>query len=271
MRTFGAALAGAVVAVALVAATAAAQTGGAGLVSAVGDDPEAATRLFERANALYAVGSFDEAATLYEQIVEGGFENADVHYNLGNASFKSGRVGRAVLSYLRALRLEPGHRDAATNLAFVRERLADRHTTASESALADAVERAYRALPSTTLAVVASAVYFALALTLVVAALRGGFGPWTARAAWALGVALALLAGTAAVKEHRARSLREAVVLAREVAGRTGPGDDFVIEFRLHEGTTVRLRERRGDWARVAVAGTDLEGWVPGSSIESVE
>jgi tetratricopeptide (TPR) repeat protein len=261
----------AVLAAALCAAQAAPQTPASGVLTAVTDDPAAATRLFERANALYAAGSYDEAAPLYEQVLAGGFRNADVCHNLGNAYYKSGRVGRAVLSYLRALELDPGHADAATNLAFVRERLADRQTTAAQSAFGEAVDRAYRRLPSTTLAVVASVLYFALAAALVTAILRGGFGPWTSRAAWVLGVALVVVAGTALLKVQAARAAREAVVLEREVAVRTGPGDEFVIEFKLHEGTTVRLRETRGEWARVSVAGTDLEGWLPGASVEAVK
>ena len=193
-----------------------------------------------------------------------------MYYTLGNACYKSGRLGQAVLSYLRALDLEPGHEDAALNLAFVRERLADRQTTAAESAFADALDRAYRRVPSTSLAVAASAIFFGLALVLVVAILRGGFGAWAARAAWVLGVALGVVGAAAIVKIHGARSASEAVVLAREAAARTGPGDDFVIEFKLHEGTTVRVRETRGEWVRVSVGGTDLEGWLPGASVEAV-
>jgi len=272
MRPFRAVVVLLTVAAALGAAPAAcAQQPATGLLTGVAGDPEAATRVFERANALYAGGSYDEAAALYDEIAAGGFENADVYYNLGNACFKSGRVGRAVLAYERALRLEPGHEDAATNLAFVRERLADRQTTAAESAVGEALDRAYRRLPSTTLAVVASVAYFGLALAFVIGILRGGFGPWTARAAWMLGVVLLVTAAATAVKVHAARSSREAVVLEREVAARTGPGDDFVIEFKLHEGTTVRLREVRGEWVRASVAGTDLEGWLPGAAVEAVE
>ena len=252
-------------------ATCAAQEAFSALHSDMSADPETATRVFNEANALYARGSHDEACALYEQIVTGGFENADVYYNLGNACYKTGRIGQAVLAYERALRLEPGHEDAAANLSFVRGRLADRQTTAAESAVAAAVERFYRRVPSTTLAVIASASFFALALALLVAILRGGFAAWNARVAWVLGAVLLLAGGAAAVKVAGARSSAEAVVLAREVAVRTGPGDDFVIEFKLHEGTKVRLREARGDWARASVSGTDLEGWLPFAAVEAIE
>ena len=62
----------------------------------------------------------------------------------------------------------------------------------------------------------------------------------------------------------------EATMVAVDVPVRTGPGDDFVLEFRLHEGTKVRLREVRDDWARVSVEGTDLEGWLPERTVEEI-
>jgi uncharacterized protein YgiM (DUF1202 family) len=86
-------------------------------------------------------------------------------------------------------------------------------------------------------------------------------------------VALVLVLVSGAVlgyRVHRTNAVREAVIVATDVPVRTGPGDDFVLEFRLHAGTKVRLREARDDWARVSVEGTDLEGWLPGRTIEEI-
>jgi hypothetical protein len=73
-----------------------------------------------------------------------------------------------------------------------------------------------------------------------------------------------------AFRIHRTNAVREAVIVAADVPVRTGPGDDFVLEFRLHEGTKVRLREARDEWARISVEGTDLEGWLPGRTLEEI-
>lgn len=232
-------------------------------------DADQATRIFREANALYAEGAYDEAAERYERVLSGGIEDADVRYNLANAYFKDGAVGRAVLNYERALRLDPGHEDARANLEFVTETLADRQASVGgpvSELLADAYARAVPA----RLAVWASVFYFGLMGALILGVLKGALVGWVARLAVVAGILLVVTASLLAVRLTRLRSVREAIVLAPEVAVRTGPGEDFVLEFRLHEGTKVRAREDRDDWARISVAGSDLEGWLPAGTLEEI-
>jgi uncharacterized protein YraI len=233
-------------------------------------DPGTATRTFAEANALYGDERYDEAAGLYEEILAAGFSHADVHYNLGNAYYRAGHTGRAVLAYERALRLEPGHEDATANLEFVRETLADRQSRVGDGALAGFAHRIYGRVGSGVLVMLASVSHALLAIVLIVAILRGGFAPWALRLAIVLAIVLVCAAGAAASKTYVARTIVEGVVLAPEVGVRTGPGDDFVLEFRLHEGTKVRLWEERAGWLRVSVSGTDLEGWLPDGSVEEI-
>lgn len=234
-------------------------------------DPSTATSLFREANAAYAEGRYEEAAETYQAIVEGGVRNADVQYNLGNALWKSGETGPAVLAYERALRLDPGHRDALANLEFVRENLVDRQTAAVEGPLGETVERAYLSMDIETVAVLASVLYALAAAAVVGGLLRGVFPPWLVR----LTVVLAILSAAATIFAlYRTASdvrARQAVVMAREVGVRTGPGQDFVLEFRLHEGTRVVVRETRDEWSRIAISGTDLAGWLPASAVERIE
>jgi tetratricopeptide (TPR) repeat protein len=232
-------------------------------------DLDQATRLVVEANALYADGVYDDAAARYERVLSGGVENADVHYNLANAYFKAGMTGRAVLNYERALRLEPGHEDARANLAFVRELLADRQAAVG-GPVSEFFGRFYAWAAPGRMAALASTLYFVFVAALIGGILRGGVAGWIARLAVVTGVLLVVAVGALGTRLYRERSLREAIVMAPEVAVRTGPGEDFVLEFRLHEGTKVRAREDRGDWVRVSVGGSDLEGWLPADSIERI-
>ncbi len=232
-------------------------------------DAGQATQLFREANALYADGAYDDAIARYERVLSGGIENTDVRYNLANAYFKAGMTGRAVLNYERALRLDPGHEDARANLEFVTEILADRRAPVG-GPVAELLENAYARATPARLAIWGSVFYFALIATLILGTLRGRLVGWVARLAVVMGIHLVVAGGLLAVRLERLRSVREAVVLAPEVSVRTGPGEDFVLEFRLHEGTKVRAREDRDDWVRVSVSGTDLEGWLPAGSLEEI-
>ena len=64
---------------------------------------------FDAANSAYAEGRYDEAATLYQTMLNEQ-PNAQVYYNLGNAQFKQGELAQAILNYERALRLKPNYR-----------------------------------------------------------------------------------------------------------------------------------------------------------------
>jgi SH3-like domain-containing protein len=230
---------------------------------------EQARSAFREANVLYADGRYAEAAALYEAILAGGFLNADVYYNLGNALYMEGDIAGAVLGYERALRLDGSHEDASANLEFVREQLADRQVRVGGT-FSDVLDRFFRRASVARLAIIVSLLYFLAAGALILGVLRGVFTPWLMRCIVVV-LALFLVAGSVlAFRVHRTSAVREAVITVADVPVRTGPGDDFVLEFRLHEGTKVRLRESRDDWARVSVEGTDLEGWLPERTLEEI-
>ena len=64
----------------------------------------------------YEAGELEEAAAQYTLALEQGLDHAVVHYNLGNAWFRQGQVGRAIASYERALRRNPRDAAARANL-----------------------------------------------------------------------------------------------------------------------------------------------------------
>src|SRR5216110_3742515 len=76
---------------------------------------------FAKANQEYAQSHFKEAISGYETLIRSGQWSANVFYDLGNAYFRTGDFGRAILNYKRALALEPHHPEAAANLQIARD------------------------------------------------------------------------------------------------------------------------------------------------------
>jgi tetratricopeptide (TPR) repeat protein len=231
---------------------------------------ERAAELFLEGNALYADGEHEDAAERYARIVAGGFENADVYYNLANARFKSGEIAEAVLGYERALILDPSHADARSNLDFVRGQLADRQVPVGEE-MPQFFGHLARRADTRTLTVTTSAFYFLLVGCAILGIARRVFPPWLVRTVVVLVVLTALSGAALGLRLYRSATERGAVVTASDVAVRTGPGGDFVLEFRLHEGTKVRVMESRDEWSRISVGGTELEGWLPSRAVEAIE
>src|SRR5881392_3553814 len=76
---------------------------------------------FAKANQDYAQGNFKEAISGYKTLVGSGQWSANLLYDLGNAYFRTGDFGHAILNYERALALERHHPEAAANLQIARD------------------------------------------------------------------------------------------------------------------------------------------------------
>lgn len=85
-----------------------------------------ATNLTEAADSAYMSDNFKEAIDLYEQAIRDNGSSSLIYYNLGNAYYRNGNFGKAILNYERALKLDPSNEDAKTNLNFVNGKITDK-------------------------------------------------------------------------------------------------------------------------------------------------
>src|SRR3954452_2511171 len=76
---------------------------------------------FAKAKQAYGEGRFEAAAAHYERLINSGTWNANLFYDLGNAQYRLGDFGQAILNYERALALEPRHPEAEANLQLARD------------------------------------------------------------------------------------------------------------------------------------------------------
>lgn len=82
--------------------------------------------------AAYQAGDFSSAAEAWQNCVDREFQNADLFYNLGNAYFREGRLGMAILNFEKALRLDPANADYQYNLKFARGMTKDKVESSAE-------------------------------------------------------------------------------------------------------------------------------------------
>ncbi|MCH8273844.1 MAG: tetratricopeptide repeat protein [Armatimonadetes bacterium] len=93
--------------------------------SAAALEPENANAYLNAADLLYKCENYCDAAQAYKAGVILDESNAEAWFTLGNALYKMGAADAAVLALERALRLEPGHENAAHNLETVKEEIAE--------------------------------------------------------------------------------------------------------------------------------------------------
>ena len=224
---------------------------------------------YNEANALYRQGEFRKAAGRYEEVVSRGVRNGNVFFNLGNAYFKAGETGRAILAYERALRLMPDDEDVLANLRFVNAVKEDKSPDDDLNLATRILSSGYRLLSADVLAVSGSVCLFLLAAAAVIRLLSA-----SRRSLW---IGLLVLAGmgfcgSGALLTYRVyteSSVSEAIVIADEVRGRSGPGDDYLLVFTIHEGTKVTIERMEDRWYLVRLP-NGIGGWLPGTAMEII-
>lgn len=77
----------------------------------------------EQADSAYNAQNFRMALGLYNKVLDTQGSSSELYYNIGNANYRVGNVGRAIVNYERALQLDPSNSDARANLDFVRSTL----------------------------------------------------------------------------------------------------------------------------------------------------
>jgi tetratricopeptide (TPR) repeat protein len=194
---------------------------------------------FEAANKLYEQNKYAQAAAAYEKLIQTCSPSETLYFNVGNAWFKAGQVGRAIAAWRQGERLAPRDPSLRFNLQFARRKVSGSDSPAS------GWQRALTALTLNEWSILTSV---ALWLWLVLLAIREARPLWrpalrgyTATAGATVFVLVACVAAAASFG-LRANS---AVVIVPEAIVRTGPLEEARMLHQFRDGVEVEILDRK--------------------------
>jgi hypothetical protein len=80
---------------------------------------------------------------------------------------------------------------------------------------------------------------------------------------------LMLIFGSSLFAKIYFESLDYGVVVVSQVKVRSGPGDDYVLQFTGHEGLEFRLDGKAEGWYRISLP-NGIRGWIPEEAVEII-
>lgn len=223
---------------------------------------------FQEANTSYRTGDYAKAASLYEDLIRREPFVAAYYYNLGNADVRLGKLSAAILNYEKALLLDPRNEDIRRNLSHARDLLEYRVEDGRNWYLkATGAVLRYMTQREAMLGVLIVVFVFLLS---GIFHLLGGHGVfWNAPRKFVF--VLLILTGFVALGKHVQRDwMRDAIVMQKECEARYGPSEHDQVAFRLGEGISVFVMDRREDWSRILLTNGE-SGWVKNSEIAEVK
>jgi len=221
---------------------------------------------FESANAAFAAGDFAGAKDGFAALIARDGPSAAALYNLGNASFRAGAIGEAVLSYERALLLAPRDQDVRANLRQVRKAagLPEPEIGAWARLVALLTDDGWAWLAS-------GALYLLCAALLSLRALRrlGPAHPARGALRWSAAALAATLLIAGAACATRLGERDRAVVLDADPVLRVAPYPSATASSELAPGELVRIERAHQGFSLVRTAG-GRSGWLGDAAVARI-
>ena len=231
----------------------------------------ASTTHWEAGNKAYIDGDYAKAIEEYGAIIEEGSYSEKLYYNLANAHFKQGEMGKAILYYNKALRIAPNEEDIRHNLAIAEAQTKDRIVVIPEFFL-NRWMRSVRHSMSCTAWSVMSLAAFALVLAFGLLFLLSSNIRWRKAGFYsAMCGALLFVATLSFAISSRNDMLThdEAIVMSSAISVKSSPDRSATDLFVLHEGTKVRILSEIDEWCEVVIA-DGKKGWTEAKNIEEI-
>lgn len=225
--------------------------------------------IFQNANSFYENKDYEKAISLYEILVKMDKVNRDVFYNLGNSYFKIKKIGSAILNYERALRVSPRDRDTRLNLKLSRAQTIDKLEMPERGFIVNSVLFLYDRMNINELTLAVSISYVIVVLILIYSIFFVAKRRRLFYIAGTFGVISAIFAIFLCAKINEEVFQKQAIIIVEKVDVRSGPKEDYLLQFNLHEGTKVRVVEERQDWCQIELS-KDLRGWIPRNTVDII-
>lgn len=236
------------------------------------------SQLTMMADSAYTADNYVLAEALYRDAISRFGTSSTLFYNLGNAYYRQGNLGKAIVNYERALKLDPTNADASANLEFVKGKIADRQL--DESSILDRLwgnlVTGMKADTWAWVSIILFALFLAGAVTylfssVVIVKKVSFFGGIIVFVVCALSIVISFAAA------NRATTDRYAVVLPPSAQLSTTPREarnQSEEAFLLHEGTKVEIVDSvtsnvDGKWYEVLV-GPGKRAWIKATDVERI-
>jgi tetratricopeptide (TPR) repeat protein len=227
--------------------------------------------LWDKANTAYYNDDFAGAVALYDSIYRAGLASAKLYYNMGNAYFRAGKIGKSILYYNKAQKLAPADSDIAYNLEIANTYTRNKIEPIPEFFMRRWMRSLASIMSGNTWAGVSLAL---LGLTLTGLLLfllplgrrvrKGGFYGGVAAL-----VLLVFALSFAAVDYKGSVHSTQGIVTTSSASVKSSPDNAGKDLFLIYEGAKVDVSDELNGWCEITIADGN-RGWIKASTIELI-
>lgn len=228
---------------------------------------------FEKGNALYQKGQYEQAVQEYENVIKTEKkQSAELYFNLGNCYYKLNKVAPAIYNYEKALVLKPNDIGTLNNLKFAKKLTIDEIKEVPKVGFAKLIRNFTGIYHYNTWAWIS----VSIAVLFLLFFIGYYFSQRTrVKRVYFIGMFLILLAllvslTSGFLEKSHFDNERPAIVFAEIAEVRSEPQKAGSPIITLHEGAKVYVKQSLQNWKKIEL--TDgTEGWIESSAVKEVK
>lgn len=223
------------------------------------------------ANQSYTNHQYEAARALYEDLLLRGYSSSDLHYNTGNTYFRLNQIGKAILHYEKAIKLNPHNQDAHFNLKIANLKVASKIVPMSEFFLVKWGKAILQIFEFDSWAIAQIIFGFIMLIALCLYLFNSSssmqkFGFYTG----VLSLGLMVLCGIFAWGEKSSLHAHHyGIILADSYSLRSEPSEKSKEILTVKEGVKFVRLETIGRWNQIQLSDGNI-GWIEKSAFEMI-
>ena len=224
--------------------------------------------IFKQSNDYYTNGNYEAALDGYIEIINSGFESAELYFNLGNSFYKLNNIPESNFYFEKALAISPNDTDIISNLSFAQNLRIDKienlpitqiqNIKISVLDLLSDKGWAYSFVISVWLLCISLILYILLKDSRL------------KRTFFTLSILIVLISSSSLYLNYEKKELdniKFAIIYDKEIEVWSEPNKISELKFLLHEGTKVKQIDLIEDWVNIQLENGTL-GWIEASSLK---
>ena len=241
------------------------------LITSIVAQGQQPNNLWGEANELYSQAKYEDALKSYGELEKQGYVAGELYYNIANTYYKLGHIGKAILYYERALKIDPSDNDAQQNLEMCRQMKIDRIEVIPEFILNTWTRSINYSLSSDYWA--ALSLFFIAFSGVMFLIFRFARRSRVRKISFILSLILLVpfifSLSFAWIQNFDYKTRDSAVVMSAVSAVRSSPDESGKDLFILHEGTKVKMIDSVSSWKRISLS-DGREGWISARDVEII-
>ena len=228
-------------------------------------------KIFQQGNEYFQQRQYEQAIESYRKLINSGYEGTALFYNLGNAYYREGKIGYAILYYEKALKLSPGDEDIKHNLAIANLKTIDKLESLPKFFLFEWWEGLLALFTASGWTIISYIFYLLLILSIAFYFyVRNTFQQKVVLISGFAGFILLILSSTLLViKLNKELNIKNGVVVENTVNVKLSPDSGSNDAFIIHEGLKVKLEDKVDKWIKIRLEDGKV-GWIQESNTKVI-